>query len=305
MEPQAQAQQMLINTISAYEQGLIDLSDDQLRELVGLAEQAGVPIDVRTDLGRMAKTVINEGLFGLPGLVAGAFGSQMFDPISEAERTAGNVAGLAGMFAGGAGLARTLGRSALKKATGEGARQAAGRVTASVRGGMEAGKASRSAISTARQELDAAEDALQKALARSKKPAQSTLNKLENTVSDKREAFNALRSSTGRDIIRGARGATASAEDLDQIARIQAAIANNPMLARAFQGAVGFGAAGGLRGLSEGDPVGGALSAGAMGALGGAGYGSRLGQSAYGYLKGNPKLSVPAGSLLAMSMMQD
>ena len=215
------------------------------------------------------------------------------------------LAGLAGMLAGGAGLARTLGRSALKKATGEGARQAAGRVTAGVRGGMEASKASRSAISTARQELDVAEDALQKALAKSKKPAQSTLNKLENTVSDKREALNALRSSTGGDIIRGARGAKASAEDLDQIARIQAAIANNPMLSRAFKGAVGYGAAGGLRGLSEGDPVGGAISAGAMGALGGAAYGSPLGQSAYGYLKGNPKLSVPAGSLLAMSMMND
>jgi hypothetical protein len=305
MEPQEQAQQMLVNTISAYEQGLLDLSDDQLRELVGLAQQAGLSIDVRTDLGRMAKAVVNEGLLGLPGLVAGAFGSEMFDPISEGERSAANIAGLASMFAGGAGLARTLGRKALKSATGTGVRQSLGQMRAGLRGASQARKASQTAVSEAKKELALAEEVLEtlKSAGADKGPIKAATR----IVKQKQKALADAPGvgGTASSMIRAAQRATPTRRELAEIASIQKAIANSPMLSRAFQGAVGFGAAGGLRGLSEGDPIGGAISSGAMGALGGAAYGSGLGQSAYGYLKGNPKLSAGAGTLLALSMMND
>lgn len=119
----------LTNTIYFYETGQLDLTDDQTRDLKAMADAVGIPFNPDFSARRAALGLINNIAFGIPGGVAGVFGSEAFDPINPYEETAAGLGTLISFFLGG-GIAKKLlggvvGRGLASKASRDAAVRAA------------------------------------------------------------------------------------------------------------------------------------------------------------------------------------
>ena len=123
----------LTNTIQLYNTGQLDLNDDQLRDLKQIADAAGIAFSPETSGSRAALGFVNNLAFGIPGAVAGAFGSEMFDPITSTEEAAGSVGSLLSFLVGGGIAGKAIGGAAVRGLSGKKARDLAVRGAAALR----------------------------------------------------------------------------------------------------------------------------------------------------------------------------
>jgi len=123
----------LTNTIQLYNTGQIDLNDDQLRDLKQMADAVGIAFSPETSASRAALGIVNNLAFGIPGAVAGAFGSEMFDPITSTEEAAGSVGSLLSFLIGGGIAGKAIGGAAVRGLSGKKARDLAVRGAAALR----------------------------------------------------------------------------------------------------------------------------------------------------------------------------
>ena len=132
----------LTNTIQLYNTGQLDLNDDQLRDLKQIADAAGIAFSPETSGSRAALGFVNNLAFGIPGAVAGAFGSEMFDPITSTEEAAGSVGSLLSFLVGGGIAGKAIGGAAVRGLSGKKARDLAVRGAAALRStGLPGGRA--------------------------------------------------------------------------------------------------------------------------------------------------------------------
>lgn len=123
----------LANTIQLYNAGQLDLTDDQLRDLKQIADTVGMPFSPDFSAGRAARGFVNQLAFGIPGAVAGAFGSEAFEPITSGEEMAGSLGSLLSFLVGGGIAKKALGGIVTRGLASQKSRDLAVRAAAALR----------------------------------------------------------------------------------------------------------------------------------------------------------------------------